>query len=67
MTLKDLIMSSLIHDTDLIRVTIHNDVIPMKDIRRGHWFEDGILGVTEMEIKHLEYDRKDGWKVWVKA
>ena len=64
MTLKELIASHIVHDADLIRVTIHKDVDTVKHLRERHMYDDDVL---DSEVKHIEYDRNGGWKVWVRA
>ena len=54
MTLKDLIESTLVKDDHTIGAHIHIDG-GIDFFRKGHWFQDPILDVTDLEIDTLKF------------
>ena len=65
MTLKELIDSELIGDSDIITVRLPL-IGNLTAIRRGNWFCDQILDVMDYEIEELKYIAEK-WDVTLKA
>ncbi len=65
MTLKDLISSGLMKDTDSVTVTK-----PLTgsafDMRKGNWFHDQILGYLDAEVRAFSWSEEGGYSVALK-
>jgi len=66
-SLKDLITSDLVKDTD--RITVARPIAGVAgDIRKsGHWFNDQILENMDQEINHYLWNEEDGYIIMLKG